>query len=83
MADFTQRKRTTTTRPQVTVAATLPLGEHIFQLTTVDAAGNTSKPARIKVTVVRDFIRIDPRLVDPIVVDPRRRVITPIPFDPN
>ena len=79
MADFTLRKRTTTSKSSVAVKGNLPVGQHVFQLTTVDENGNQSQAAKITVNIVRPFIFIDPRLRDPIIPDPVIPII-PIPI---
>ena len=73
MVDFTVKKSARTRTPQVIVDAGQAIGTHVFQLTVIDASGNRSKPARIKIEVTRNEVIFDPRIVN--ITD---RVVVPI-----
>ena len=82
MVDFTRTQRIQTDEPQVKVDAGLKEGRYVFQLTVIDRAGNSSKPARINVEVKRSVIVVDPRLVDPTLRQPVTPITPVIPITP-
>jgi hypothetical protein len=75
MADFRTKKRFETDVMQIGVDAGLPVGRYVFLLTVIDSDGNSSKPAKLNLEIIRgplisDPIIRDPRLTDPVIPRP-------------
>jgi len=54
MADFTRQQEFKTSESRIPVDKTLKPGVYTFQLVVVDQSGNASKPAQVKVAVVKE-----------------------------
>jgi hypothetical protein len=78
MADFRNTRRFKTDEAQIGVDAGLPVGRYVFLLTVVDNDGNSSKPVKLNLEVVRRLIISDPIIRDPRLVDP----VIPGPISP-
>lgn len=53
MVDFRDRQKIRTRKAVIRVDPGLPAGRYLFRLTVVDDQGNVSKPAPLKVEIVR------------------------------
>ncbi len=56
MADFVQKRQYKSREPLIQVDAGLAPGVYTFQLEVTDNSGNVSKPARVRVEIVRALI---------------------------
>jgi len=70
MANFLNKKRFKTKKSTISVAAGLPAGKYIFQLTVIDNDGNISQPAQLKVEIVRSPIITEPVITGPVLLGP-------------
>lgn len=55
MVDFRNKSRVVTTKAAINIDPGLPVGRYVFQLTTIDEAGNKSKPTRIRIEISNRF----------------------------
>ena len=80
MADFTRQRQFNTREATLLVDKGLPLGIHTFELVVMDASGNQSKAAQVRIEIVGGRVPITP--VTPVLpigpVIPVRPVITPV-----
>ncbi len=60
MADFRRQRKFKTKRPQLKVAAGLPVGTYTFQLVVEDQSGNRSRAAQVRIQIVDDNRPIRP-----------------------
>ena len=75
MADFRRQRKFKTSRPQLQVAAGLPVGSYLFQLEVVDQSGNRSRAAQVRIKIVDNFTPVTPVGGDTRVLSP---VISPV-----
>ena len=77
MADFTRRRKFTTERPILKVAAGLSVGVHTFQLVVTDEQGNQSRAVKVKVKIFKPRIPVLPGRGG-VVLDVTRPIPIPI-----